>query len=122
MLERQLPRVQRDPAAAVLGLQNRRRPVLAVPHDRHPPVGKLDPQLMTSPRRRPQFELAAARDSSHNTISHARFFPPIVIIGLLGRLGRTLPLAPRMFCTSQIMPMIVTTCSSRMVAIFSSLL
>jgi hypothetical protein len=75
MREAQLTRVQRDPALAILGLEHGRRPILAVPHDRQPPPGKLNSQLMTPAGGWTQLELAEPPAALHDPIVHPRRLP-----------------------------------------------
>src|SRR5271166_3011270 len=68
MREAQPTRVQRDPALPVLSLEQGRRSILAVPHDRQPSSGKLNSQLMTAAGGRTQLELAQPPSAFHDSI------------------------------------------------------
>ena len=68
-------RVQRDPSIPILRIEPSRGPILAVPHDRQPSSGKLNPQLMTASRGRTELELAQALAAFHDTIMHPGHLP-----------------------------------------------
>src|SRR5271157_1227399 len=75
MREAQLTRVQCDPAMPVLGLEQGRRSILAVPHDRQSSSGKLNAQLMTTACVRTQLELAEPPSAFHDSIVHPGHLP-----------------------------------------------
>src|SRR5208283_1276509 len=75
MREAQLTRVQRDPAMPVLGLEQGRRPILAVPHDRQSSSGKLNAQLMTAAGGWAQLELAQPPSAFHDAIVQPGHLP-----------------------------------------------